>query len=150
MRCEFQIALKIKPIHLVCCDRPRSFQELRVQAFSIDHTRPARHLLVRIIPIRPQHALAHARITGEIRHRDSLQAERPRSQQVKSAVPRKIVNARGCLEEDNRRAIRMRFFASHFARHGSDLEIIEPADKSAFDALGEEFFHPALPIIFFS
>ena len=103
-----------------------------------------------IVAIRPEHAMAHARVTCKINHRNFLQAERPRYQQMKSAVPRKIVNASGCFEKNNRRAIWLRLFAEHFARQRCDLEIVEPAHKSAFDALGEELFHAVLTNHYFS
>ena len=60
---------------------------------------------------------------------------------MKTAVPRKIVDARRGFEENNWRTIRLRFFASHLTRNRCDFEIIESADQSAFDALGEKFFH---------
>ena len=70
---------------------------------------------------------------------------------MKSAVPRKIVNASGRFEEDNRRTRGSWRVAIYELRGSRDLEIIESADKSAFDALGEEIFyhsnHTGLPII---
>ena len=99
---------------------------------------------MRVISVRPQYTFAHARITGKINDGDALQAKRPRRQQMESAVPGEIVNASGCLEENNRRARRMRRVTSYKLRHARDLEIIEPADESAFETLGEKFFHPIL------
>src|SRR5215216_1486845 len=83
--------------------------------------------------------MAHAGVTGKIGDRDSLQAQRPGGKQMKTTVPRKIINARGSLEKHNRCARRTRRLASDAFRQARDLEIVEPADESAFDALGEEF-----------
>jgi len=60
---------------------------------------------------------------------------------MKSAVPREVIDACGCFEERDRRARRRRRVASYELRHARDLQIIEPADESAFKALSEEFFH---------
>lgn len=60
---------------------------------------------------------------------------------MESAVPGEVIDSCGCFEENNRCASRLRLLASHLARHRCDLEIVESADKSAFDALGEEIFH---------
>ena len=61
---------------------------------------------------------------------------------MKSAIPREIVNSCGCFEEDDRRARGKWLVVSDEFRHCRNLEIVEPADESAFDALGEKFFHP--------
>jgi hypothetical protein len=82
--------------------------------------------------------MAHARMAGEIDYRDSLQTQRPRSQQVKTAVPGEIVDARGCFEEDDRRARGLQFLTRNSPGHRRDFQVIEPADQSAFDALGEK------------
>ena len=66
---------------------------------------------------------------------------------MESAVPGQVVNAGGCFEENDRRAFGLRFLTSHLMRYKCYLEIIEPADKSAFDALGEKIFEHGLPII---
>jgi hypothetical protein len=58
---------------------------------------------------------------------------------MKAAIPREIVNPCGGFEEDNRRARRLRLLSCNTARHRRNFEIVEPADKSAFDALGEKF-----------
>ena len=59
---------------------------------------------------------------------------------MKSAVPREIVDASGCFEENNGRASGSWRVASYEPRNLGDFEVVESADKSAFDALGEEFF----------
>ena len=63
---------------------------------------------------------------------------------MKSAVPREIVNTRGGFEEDDRRARGSWRVTSYKLRDLRNFEIVESADKSAFDALGEEFFHGRL------
>jgi hypothetical protein len=60
---------------------------------------------------------------------------------VKAAVPGKVIDTGGGFEEDDRCAAWLRFFASYFARDRCDLDVIKSADKSTFDALGEEFLH---------
>jgi len=92
-----------------------------------------------IVPICSQDALAHPRVARKIRDRDSLQPQRPRSEQVKAAVPREIVNACGGFEEDDGLSLRGRQVTSYKSRHARDLEIVESTDESAFEALGEEF-----------
>ena len=49
-----------------------------------------------------------------------------------------IVDACGCLEKDHRRAGRLRFLKGYTPRHAGNFEIIQSADQSAFDALGEK------------
>jgi len=58
---------------------------------------------------------------------------------MESAVPRKIIYACGRFEENDWRAIRRWFLTRNFPRNRCDLKIIEPADKSALEALGEKF-----------
>ena len=57
-----------------------------------------------MVSVRAENAVTHPRIAREICDRDALQAQRPRGQQVESAVPREIVNACGGFEEDDGRA----------------------------------------------
>jgi hypothetical protein len=68
---------------------------------------------------------------------------------MKSAVPREIVNAGGGFEEDDGLSACLRFFPRDKPRHARDFHIVDAADESAFEALGEKLFHPALPIIGF-
>ena len=58
---------------------------------------------------------------------------------METAVPREIVDARGGLEKDHRRARGFWLLTSYSPRHRRDFEIIEPADQSAFDTLSVEF-----------
>jgi len=58
---------------------------------------------------------------------------------MKSTVPGEIVNSRGGFEEHYRRAVNWRRVTSYKFRHARDFEVIQAADKSAFEALGEEF-----------
>jgi hypothetical protein len=58
---------------------------------------------------------------------------------VEAAVPRKIVNASGGFEEDNRRARGLQLLASDFLCHRRNIEIVEAADNAAFDALCVNF-----------
>lgn len=58
---------------------------------------------------------------------------------MKAAVPREIVDACGGLEKDHRRARGNRLTPRHLTRYTGNLKIIQPADKSTFDALGEKF-----------
>ena len=60
---------------------------------------------------------------------------------MKPAVPGEVIDPRGGFEEDNRRARRRRGVANNALCHARDFEIIEPADKPAFDSLFEEFFY---------
>lgn len=57
---------------------------------------------------------------------------------MKAAVPREIVNACGGFEEDDGRAFGGWRLAGDEPCHPRDLEIIEAADQSALEALGEE------------
>ena len=57
---------------------------------------------------------------------------------MKPAVPREIVNAGGGFEEDDRRSLGGRRVTGDEFRHARDLEIVEAADESAFEALDEE------------
>ena len=59
---------------------------------------------------------------------------------MESAVPREIIDPCGCFEEDDGRASWFRFAFRNLLCHLGDLQIIEPADKSAFEALGEKIF----------
>ena len=59
---------------------------------------------------------------------------------MESAIPREIVNACGCLEKNNGRALRGWGETGDMFCHARDLEIIKPADKSALDALGVKIF----------
>ena len=58
---------------------------------------------------------------------------------MEAAVPGEIVDARGGLEKDHRRARGGRFAPRHLPSHAGYFEIVEPADQSAFDALFIEF-----------
>jgi hypothetical protein len=93
-----------------------------------------------IVAVGAENALAHARVAGEICDGNPFQAQGPRSQQVKSAVPREIVNACGCLEEYDGLSRCGRREAGHASRDARDLEIIQPADESALEALGVKVF----------
>ena len=93
-----------------------------------------------MVAVCAEHAFAHARVAGKVSDGDSLQAERPRGQQVKSAVPGEIIDASGGFKENDGRACGSWRIASYEPRNLGNFEIIESADKSAFDALGEEFF----------
>jgi hypothetical protein len=58
---------------------------------------------------------------------------------MKSAIPREIVDAGGSFEEhDWLTSCGWRVTGDKF-RDMCDLEIVEVADKSAFETLGEEF-----------
>jgi len=140
--CELRVAIKIEPVYLCTCIP--MYLYTCIQRLRLINARSAWRFFLRMVSVRAENAVTHPRIAREICDRDALQAQRPRGQQMKSAVPREIVNPRGGLEEDDRRARRLWFLARNFSRHRRDLEIIEPADKSAFDALGEKLFHPAL------
>lgn len=59
---------------------------------------------------------------------------------MKAAVPGEIVDARRCLEKNDWRTRWDRFAPRNSSRHGCNFFIIEPADQSTFDALGEELF----------
>ena len=58
---------------------------------------------------------------------------------MKSGVPREVINPCGCLEEEDRRVGELRLALRNLPCHAGDLQIIEPAGESAFDALGEKF-----------
>ena len=58
---------------------------------------------MRIVAVRAEHAVAHAGAAGKVGHRNALQPQGPRRQQVKAAVPGEIVDAgRGLEEYDGR------------------------------------------------
>jgi hypothetical protein len=94
-----------------------------------------------MITIRTKHALAHAGIASEISDWDSLQTKSPRGQQMKSAVPGKVINAGGGFEKNNGRAVRLGFLPGNLLCDTGNFEVIQPADESAFDTLGKKFLH---------
>ena len=73
---------------------------------------------MRMVTVGAENTMAHPRITGEISNGNSLQAESPRGEKMKSAVPGKIIYPRGCLEKDDRLSVRRRFLT----RNGAALE----------------------------
>ena len=87
------------------------------------------------LPICPQYTFAHARMAGEIGNRDAFQPQSPRSQQVKAAVPRKIVNPGRGFEKNDGLSFWLRCALRHLSCHGGNLQVIEPADETALDAL---------------
>lgn len=91
-----------------------------------------------IVPIRAQHTMTHARVAGKISNGNPLEPQRPGGEQMKSAVPGKIIDPGGGFEKDNRRARRSWRLADDTLCHTRDFQIVEPADKSAFEALSEE------------
>ena len=93
-----------------------------------------------MVAVCSQHTFTHTGIAGKISNGNPLQAECPRGQQVKSAVPGKVVNAGGGFEENNGSARGSWRIASYELRDSRNFEIVESADKAAFDTLGEEFF----------
>lgn len=58
---------------------------------------------------------------------------------MKAAVPRQIVDSGRGFEEDNGSARRSGRLMGNTFGNTCDLEVIQPADESAFDALSEEF-----------
>jgi hypothetical protein len=58
---------------------------------------------------------------------------------MKATIPGKVVNAGRGFEENDRCARGSRGLASHLLCQACDFEIVEPADKSALEALFEEF-----------
>ena len=59
---------------------------------------------------------------------------------MKSAVPREVVNASGRFEEDHRCASGSWRIVSYELCDSRNFVVVKSADKSALDALGEEFF----------
>lgn len=57
---------------------------------------------------------------------------------MKTAIPRKIINSRGSLEKDDWLTCRRWRAAGDKSSDARNLEIVEPADKSTFEALGVE------------
>jgi len=92
-----------------------------------------------IVPICPQHAVTHPGMACKIGYRNPFQPQGPGCQQMKSAVPGKIIDPGGGFEEDDGRACRRRRLARNFFCDLRNFEIIEPADQSALDALFVEF-----------
>ncbi len=60
---------------------------------------------------------------------------------MESTIPGEVIDPCRGFEEDDRRAARRRRVTGDESRYAPDLQIIEPADKSAFEALLEEIFH---------
>lgn len=58
---------------------------------------------------------------------------------MEAAVPGEVIDACGGFEKDNRGACRGRRLAGHSLRNPGNPAVIESADKSALDALVEEF-----------
>ena len=86
-----------------------------------------------------QHAMTHPRMTGEIGNRDSLESECPGGQQMETTIPREIIDAGRCFEEDNRSTGRLRGSVNDLFGSTCNFSIIKPADQPAFDSLSEEF-----------
>jgi hypothetical protein len=59
---------------------------------------------------------------------------------MKPAVPGKIVNPGGGLEENNGRAGRRRRLADNTPCNPGNFQVVEPADQAALDALFEKLF----------
>ena len=64
---------------------------------------------------------------------------------MKTAVPGEIIDSRRSLEKDNRCPRRNRRLAGDAFGQARDLEIVEPANQSALDALSEEFVEHTSP-----
>ena len=60
---------------------------------------------------------------------------------MKSAVPREIIDPCRGFEERDRCTRWLWLLTGNAPRYARYLQIIEPADESAFEALGEEFFY---------
>lgn len=60
---------------------------------------------------------------------------------MKPAIPREIIDACGGFEEDHWSPCGRRRVTGDEFRDARDLEVVEPAHESAFEALGEEFFY---------
>ena len=60
---------------------------------------------------------------------------------MECAVPGKVIDACGGFEERDWRARGLWLLTGNAPCYTRDLQIIEPADESAFDALSEEFFY---------
>lgn len=58
---------------------------------------------------------------------------------MKTAIPGEIVDPRGGFEEHDWRALGRRRLADNAFCSTRNLEIIQPADKTAFEALSEYF-----------
>ena len=115
----------------------------RIKRPRLIDARFARRFILHMIAICPQHTMTHPRIAGEIYNRYTLQSQRPRRQQVEPAVPREVVDPRRCFEEDDWRAHRLRGALHHLPRHIGNLQVIQPSDESAFNALREKILEPA-------
>ena len=60
---------------------------------------------------------------------------------MESAVPREVVNACGGFEERDRCTRGLWLLMGNAPRHTRDLQIIEPAEEAAFEALSEKIFY---------
>lgn len=92
-----------------------------------------------LIAICAKHAVTHPGMTRKISDRDPSETQRPGGEQMEAAVPRKIVDPGRSLEENDGRTGRRRRPSDHSLCNPRDLEIIEPADQAALNALFEEF-----------
>ncbi len=59
---------------------------------------------------------------------------------MESAIPGEIVNACGGFEKDHRLSGWLRCALRYLPRHVGNLQVIQAADKAAFDALGKKVF----------
>ncbi len=132
--CKLCISLVIEPVDAGGGD-------IGLKRLRLIDTRSTWRSFMHIIPVRSQHTMAHARVACKVSNRNSLQPQRPGCEQMESTVPGEVIDPCGSFEKSDRRAARRRRVTSDESRYASDLQIIEPADKSAFEALFEEIFH---------
>ncbi len=78
-------------------------------------------------------------MTCKISNRDPLQSQRPGGQQMKPTIPGEIIDPGGGFEKDDRRAVSRRRVTSDEFCYARNFDVIEPAEESALEALGEEF-----------
>ena len=65
---------------------------------------------------------------------------------MKSAIPREVIDPCGSFEKDDRLTCCRWRVAINESCHAGNLEIVEPADKSTFEALGVEMFEHTFSI----
>jgi hypothetical protein len=69
--------------------------------------------------------MTHARMTGKISNWNSLQTHCPRGKQMKTTVPREIVDPRRRFEKNNGRTGSLWRFLNDQLRFASNFEIVE-------------------------
>ena len=96
-----------------------------------------------MIAVGAEYTATHACFAGKENDRHALQTQSPRNQQVKSAVPREIVEAAGCFKENNGPSLGLWRATGHALRHLKDAPVVQVPRQAATEITVEELVHRA-------